>query len=114
MHCMRLAHAVLMAIRKADASGCKETCQPTFGASPPVDPFAISLRPTSLQQRLEVDPRYICVAFRAVVLCGNGPAFCAGADLGWMKRMAEYEHARQRQIVCEAAEDGAADAEAIC
>src|SRR5271154_5881043 len=33
-----VVHAVLMAIRKADASGCKETCQPTFGASPPVDP----------------------------------------------------------------------------
>ena len=27
---------------------------------------------------------------RAVVLAGNGPAFCAGADLNWMKRMAEY------------------------
>jgi methylglutaconyl-CoA hydratase len=31
---------------------------------------------------------------RAVVLSGNGPAFCAGADLGWMKRMAGYEHAQ--------------------
>src|SRR5205085_2175852 len=27
---------------------------------------------------------------RAVVLAGNGPAFCAGADLNWMKRMASY------------------------
>jgi methylglutaconyl-CoA hydratase len=27
---------------------------------------------------------------RAVVLGGNGPAFCAGADLNWMKRMAGY------------------------
>ena len=27
---------------------------------------------------------------RAVVLAGNGPAFCAGADLNWMKRMARY------------------------
>jgi len=27
---------------------------------------------------------------RAVVLTGNGPAFCAGADLNWMKRMAGY------------------------
>ena len=27
---------------------------------------------------------------RAVVLAGNGPAFCAGADLSWMKRMAGY------------------------
>ncbi len=25
---------------------------------------------------------------RVVVLAGNGPAFCAGADLNWMKRMA--------------------------
>src|SRR5919205_951480 len=29
---------------------------------------------------------------RAVVLAGNGPAFCAGADLNWMKRMAGYGH----------------------
>ena len=29
-------------------------------------------------------------AVRAVVLAGNGPAFCAGADLNWMKRMAGY------------------------
>ena len=27
---------------------------------------------------------------RAVVLAANGPAFCAGADLHWMKRMAGY------------------------
>jgi methylglutaconyl-CoA hydratase len=34
---------------------------------------------------LEEDP-----AVRVVVLGGNGPAFCAGADLNWMKRMAGY------------------------
>lgn len=27
---------------------------------------------------------------RVLVLGGNGPAFCAGADLNWMKRMAAY------------------------
>jgi methylglutaconyl-CoA hydratase len=27
---------------------------------------------------------------RVVVLAGSGPAFCAGADLNWMKRMAGY------------------------
>jgi methylglutaconyl-CoA hydratase len=27
---------------------------------------------------------------RVVVLAGNGPAFCAGADLNWMKRMSGY------------------------
>jgi methylglutaconyl-CoA hydratase len=27
---------------------------------------------------------------RAVVLAGNGPAFCAGADLNWMKRMSGF------------------------
>jgi methylglutaconyl-CoA hydratase len=30
---------------------------------------------------------------RAVILAGNGPAFCAGADLNWMKRMAGYDYA---------------------
>ena len=29
---------------------------------------------------------------KLVVLAGNGPAFCAGADLNWMKRMAGYGH----------------------
>jgi methylglutaconyl-CoA hydratase len=28
-----------------------------------------------------------------MVLAGNGPAFCAGADLNWMKRMAGYDYA---------------------
>ena len=30
---------------------------------------------------------------RVVILGGNGPAFCAGADLNWMKRMAGYDYA---------------------
>jgi len=30
---------------------------------------------------------------RIMILAGNGPAFCAGADLNWMKRMAGYGHA---------------------
>src|SRR5687767_11008638 len=29
-------------------------------------------------------------AVRVMILAGNGPAFCAGADLNWMKRMAGY------------------------
>jgi methylglutaconyl-CoA hydratase len=29
---------------------------------------------------------------RVMILAGNGPAFCAGADLNWMKRMAGYSH----------------------
>jgi methylglutaconyl-CoA hydratase len=32
-------------------------------------------------------------AVRAIVLAANGPAFCAGADLNWMKKMARYTHA---------------------
>jgi methylglutaconyl-CoA hydratase len=32
-------------------------------------------------------------AVRVVILAGNGPAFCAGADLNWMKRMAGYDYA---------------------
>ena len=30
---------------------------------------------------------------RAIVLAANGPAFCAGADLNWRKKMAGYTHA---------------------
>ena len=30
---------------------------------------------------------------RCIVLAANGPAFCAGADLNWMKRMADYSRA---------------------
>jgi methylglutaconyl-CoA hydratase len=29
---------------------------------------------------------------RCIVLAGKGPAFCAGADLNWMKRMASYTY----------------------
>ncbi|HYD56722.1 MAG TPA: enoyl-CoA hydratase/isomerase family protein [Burkholderiales bacterium] len=42
---------------------------------------------TKCLRDLESDP-----AVRAVVLAGNGPAFCAGADLNWMKRMAGYSY----------------------
>src|SRR6185295_14262735 len=30
---------------------------------------------------------------RVVVVAGRGPAFCAGADLNWMRSMASYSHA---------------------
>jgi methylglutaconyl-CoA hydratase len=32
-------------------------------------------------------------SIRAIVLAANGPAFCAGADLNWMKKMAGYTQA---------------------
>ncbi|MFP5393559.1 MAG: enoyl-CoA hydratase/isomerase family protein [Gammaproteobacteria bacterium] len=32
-------------------------------------------------------------AVRAIVLAASGPAFCAGADLNWMKKMAQYSEA---------------------
>jgi len=34
---------------------------------------------------------------RVMVLGGNGPAFCAGADLNWMKRMAGYDYAANQR-----------------
>ena len=36
-------------------------------------------------------------AVRAVVLAGRGPAFCAGADLNWMKRMAGFSFEENRR-----------------
>jgi methylglutaconyl-CoA hydratase len=33
---------------------------------------------------------------RAIVLCANGPAFCAGADLNWMMKMAGYSDSENR------------------
>src|SRR3954471_1242078 len=41
-------------------------------------------------------------AIRVMILAGNGPAFCAGADLNWMKRMAAYGY-----------DENLADAEAL-
>ena len=41
-------------------------------------------------------------AVRVLVLAGTGPAFCAGADLNWMKRMAGYGY-----------EENLADAQAL-
>jgi methylglutaconyl-CoA hydratase len=45
----------------------------------------------------ELKNAFIAVAqnpqVRCVVLAAEGPAFCAGADLNWMRRMADYTHA---------------------
>lgn len=40
---------------------------------------------TSRLRELEADPRV-----RVVLLAGSGRSFCAGADLSWMRRMADY------------------------
>jgi methylglutaconyl-CoA hydratase len=40
---------------------------------------------TRAYQSADADP-----GVRAVVLAGRGPAFCAGADLNWMKKMSGY------------------------
>lgn len=37
---------------------------------------------------------------RAVVLAADGPAFCAGADLNWMRRMAGYTDDENRASAC--------------
>lgn len=42
---------------------------------------------TQVFQELGADP-----TIRAVILAARGPAFCAGADLNWMKKMAGYTH----------------------
>lgn len=34
---------------------------------------------------------------RAIILGANGPAFCAGADLNWMKKMAGYSHEENQE-----------------
>ena len=41
---------------------------------------------------------------RAIVLAANGPAFCAGADLNWMKKMAGYSHAENNADALQLAE----------
>jgi methylglutaconyl-CoA hydratase len=41
---------------------------------------------------------------RAIVLAANGPAFCAGADLNWMKKMAGYSHDENRADAAQLAE----------
>jgi methylglutaconyl-CoA hydratase len=43
-------------------------------------------------------------ALRAIVLTANGPAFCAGADLNWMKKMAGYTHAENHADALQLAE----------
>ncbi|SDH27463.1 MULTISPECIES: enoyl-CoA hydratase/isomerase family protein [unclassified Duganella] len=41
---------------------------------------------------------------RAIVLAANGPSFCAGADLNWMKKMAGYTHAENHADALQLAE----------
>jgi methylglutaconyl-CoA hydratase len=41
---------------------------------------------------------------RVIVLAANGPAFCAGADLNWMKKMAGYTHEENRADAAQLAE----------
>jgi methylglutaconyl-CoA hydratase len=41
---------------------------------------------------------------RCVVLAANGPAFCAGADLNWMRRIADYSHAENLADAAQLAE----------
>ncbi len=43
---------------------------------------------TQVFQQLDQDEHV-----RVIVLAANGPSFCAGADLNWMKKMADYSEA---------------------
>lgn len=43
-------------------------------------------------------------AVRAIVLAAVGPAFCAGADLNWMRRMADYTQAENLADAAQLAE----------
>jgi methylglutaconyl-CoA hydratase len=45
-----------------------------------------------------------CPQVRAIVLAAAGPAFCAGADLNWMRRMADYIHAENLADAAQLAE----------
>jgi methylglutaconyl-CoA hydratase len=49
---------------------------------------ALIAKLTTAFLQIEQDPDV-----RLLILAGNGPAFCAGADLNWMKRMARYGYA---------------------
>ena len=50
-------------------------------------------------ERLGADP-----GVRAIVLAARGPAFCAGADLDWMRRMAAYSAEENRRDARQLAE----------
>lgn len=52
---------------------------------------AVIARLTDMLTRLGGDP-----GVRAVVLAGSGPIFCAGGDLAWMRRMADFDEAANR------------------
>lgn len=41
---------------------------------------------------------------RVIILAARGSAFCAGADLNWMKKMASYTHAENRADAAQLAE----------
>jgi methylglutaconyl-CoA hydratase len=43
-------------------------------------------------------------SIRAIILAARGPAFCAGADLNWMKKMAGYTHEENRADAAQLAE----------
>lgn len=80
--------------------------QPNNSVLYDVDPFGVAWVTLNKPEKHNVFDEYIIArlteifqtitkdeSVRAMVLSATGKSFCAGADLGWMQKMADYTHA---------------------